>query len=87
MIDRRLITHHADGTTTTVMQSLTWGDIRSVRKSELERTDLYYLKDRWDQLSTTRKGELNTYRQTLRDLPENFESADDAADNWPEVPE
>jgi hypothetical protein len=27
------------------------------------------------------------YRQALRDLPQDFETANDAADNWPEAPE
>jgi hypothetical protein len=27
------------------------------------------------------------YRQALRDLPQNYESANDAADNWPVMPD
>jgi hypothetical protein len=27
------------------------------------------------------------YRQALRDLPQDYQTADDAVDHWPEVPE
>tara|TARA_R100001244_G_scaffold87207_1_gene66759 strand:+ start:671 stop:928 length:258 start_codon:yes stop_codon:yes gene_type:complete len=62
---------------------ISWGEIRLTRKNWLETTDLWYLKDRWDELSSAAKGQLNSFRQDLRDLPQSYESANDAADNFP----
>ena len=60
-----------------------WWEIKEERVKLLEITDLWYLKDRWDSLTTIQQEQLNLYRQTLRDLPQNYESANDAADNFP----
>lgn len=67
-----------------VQVDVEWATVRMERKMELEKTDLWYLKDRWDNLSTTDKGKLNSYRQALRDLPSTYETANEAVDNWPE---
>jgi len=64
-----------------------WEYIRLERQHWLEKTDLWYLKDRWDNLSTTQKGQLNSFRQALRDLPEDFPDASDACDNFPDPKE
>lgn len=61
-----------------------WTNIRYARDNDLKSTDLWYLKDRWDNLSTTAKGQLNTYRQLLRDLPQTYSDPDEAVENWPE---
>lgn len=61
-----------------------WDVIREARNKALESTDLWYLKDRWDNLSTTAKGQLNTYRSLLRDLPQTYSNPDEAVENWPE---
>tara|TARA_Y100001937_G_scaffold126137_1_gene194685 strand:- start:714 stop:995 length:282 start_codon:yes stop_codon:yes gene_type:complete len=63
-----------------------WEDIRIERKRMFKITDLWYLKDRWDNLSTTEKGQLNSFRQAMRDLPQTYDNANDAADNFP-IPE
>ena len=81
----RTNTHYNDdGTTTVTMFDVSWDDLRSSRDACLKELVLYYLPDRWDQLSSEHKGKLNTYRQTLRNLPELFETANEAVDNWPE---
>ena len=58
-----------------------WDHVRSVRNDELAKSDWRAVSDRvlpdaWKE-----------YRQALRDLPQNFESANDAADNFPQRPE
>jgi hypothetical protein len=57
-----------------------WDQIRSVRNSALRESDWRAGKD--VVLSTAWRD----YRSALRDLPQNFESANDAADNWPVMP-
>lgn len=64
-----------------------WSDVKTEREMWFKITDLWYLKDRWDALSSSKKGKLNSFRQALRDLPQNYESPNDAADNFPEPEE
>ena len=58
-----------------------WDQIRSVRNSALRESDWRAVKDRV--LPTAWK----EYRQTLRDLPQDHDEANDAADNWPVKPD
>ena len=58
-----------------------WRSIRERRNVELKNTDWRAVKDR------TMSQEWKDYRQALRDLPQTYESANDAADNWPIPPE
>lgn len=58
-----------------------WDHVRSVRNDELDKSDWRAVSDRvlpdaWQE-----------YRQALRDLPQDYESANDAADNFPQRPE
>jgi len=62
-------------------KEVTWQEIRSERDAELARTDFWALKD------LTMSQAKKDYRQALRELPQNYESANEAADNWPELPE
>lgn len=78
--------HYVDGQRVEDID-ISWSKVKLMRKSWLEITDLWYLKDRWDELTSTAKGQLNTFRQELRDLPQTYESANDAADNFPEPEE
>jgi len=57
-----------------------WNHVRSIRNDELARSDWRALKD--VVLSTAWRD----YRSALRDLPQNFESANDAADSFPTRP-
>ena len=74
--DRRLTTYHDDGTKTVEMQSWSWGAVRGLRRYWLERTDLRYL-------SSCAKGQLNSFRETLRDLPQVHADPDSATDAFP----
>lgn len=84
MIDRSHTVYDAEGNIILEeMITVSWSHVKEIRRYWLEQTDLWYLKDRYDNLSTTAKGKLNTFRQTLRDLPQTYELANDAADNFP----
>lgn len=56
----------------------TWHEVRSVRNQELKRTDFWALKD------LTMNQAKKDYRIFLRELPQNYETADEAADAWNE---
>ena len=60
---------------------VSWEDVRQRRNWMLKNTDWRAVKDR------TMSQAWKDYRQALRDLPQQFESANDAADNWPTPPE
>jgi hypothetical protein len=85
VINRKIQHFNTDGTLREEeIIEVEWDEVRKERKRWLEITDLWYFKDRWDALSSTKKGQLNTFRQKLRDLPENYATANEAADNFPE---
>ena len=58
-----------------------WDMLRKFRDDLLEQTDWRAVKDR------TMSQAWKDYRQALRDLPQNYEDANDAADNWPVMPD
>ena len=58
-----------------------WQEVRNRRNELLKATDWRAVKDR------TMSQAWKDYRQALRDLPQNFDSANDAANNWPNTPE
>ncbi len=60
----------------TIQKDITWSILRDERDRELDRTDWRAVKDR------TMSQAWKDYRAFLRDLPQNFESANDAADAW-----
>ena len=62
-------------------RDVSWERIRKQRDAELNNTDWRAVKDR------TMSQAWKDYRQALRDLPQVYESANDAADNWPTPPE
>ena len=62
-------------------RDVTWSEIRNHREQLLEESDWRAVKDR------VLPNEWKDYRQALRDLPQNFDSANDAADNWPVMPD
>jgi len=64
----------------TILLDISWIELRLERESELNKTDYMFLSDR------TASQEWIDYRQFLRDLPQNYESANDAADAWNEYP-
>ena len=64
-------------------EDVDWNYVRYKRDLELSRTDWWALKD------LTMSQAKKDYRIFLRDLPQNYESANDAADAWAayEIPE
>ena len=59
---------------------VTWEQVREMRDYWLEDTDWRAVKDR------TMSQAWKDYRQALRDLPQEHDEANDAADNWPVMP-
>ena len=58
-----------------------WPTIREKRNSALKESDWRAVSDR------TISQDWIDYRTALRDLPQNYDTANDAADNWPSPPE
>ena len=58
-----------------------WDQVRRLRSRALDETDWRAVKDR------TMSQAWKDYRQALRDLPQDYEEANDAVANWPEAPE
>ena len=65
--------YHGDELLETIQGEITWEEIRRARDRELDETDWWAVKDLT--MSQARKD----YRQFLRDLPQNYDSAWDAA--------
>lgn len=83
------VTNHLGEVISSGKKDISWEEARVERNHCLAKTDLWYLKDRWDELTSTKKGQLNSYRKALRDLPQDYpgENANDACDNWPQPEE
>lgn len=62
----------------------TWDDLRLLRNHYLAETDTWLLADRHSLLSTEQKAHITTWRQALRDLPTQYDTANEAWDNFPE---
>jgi len=60
---------------------MSWEEVRAIRNHCLEITDWWALKD------LTMSQEKKDYRTALRDLPQEHDEANDAADNWPVAPD
>ena len=63
---------------------LTWDRIREERMSHLRQTDKYMMTDY--PLTEEQSEELLQYRSTLRDLPETYDTPEEAAENYPPLP-
>lgn len=83
MFNRREIVYHGDEIISDTMNNVDWPSIRNMRKHVLSECDYMFLSDQ------TPSQEWIDYRQFLRDLPQNFTEANDAADAWNEyeIPE
>ena len=77
MIDRRVFENNVYSYSI----DIDWPTLRQLRDTELNDTDWRAVKDR------TMSQAWKDYRKALRDLPQNYDSANDAADNWPSPPE
>jgi len=62
-------------------REVTWDEVRELRDYWLEDTDWRAMNDR------TISQAWKDYRQELRDLPQEHDEANDAADNWPVMPD
>jgi len=62
-------------------RDFTWEEVRAERDRELAESDWRALKD------VTLTTAWRDFRSALRDLPQDHDSANDAADNWPEAPD
>ena len=61
-----------------------WATIKTERLSNLLQTDKYMISDY--PISQEEKEELILFRQLIRDLPQTYETANEAADNYPQIP-
>lgn len=64
--------------------SRAWEKLRERRLAALSQSDVYVLPDRWDSYTAEKKTEWSSYRQALRDLPEN--TTDPFNPVWPVKP-
>ena len=60
---------------------VTWQQVRAERDRELAETDWRAVKDR------TMSQAWKDYRTALRDLPQEHDTANDACDAWPVMPD
>jgi len=63
-----------------------WEEVRGQRDSELLKMDKYQLAIPYSLLTDTQKEELATYRQALLDLPNDYDTPEEAMDNLPDKP-
>lgn len=66
-----------------LLKDCAWDEIRAQRETELKESDWRFMSDR------SPSQEWIDYRQFMRDLPQNYDTANDAADAWNEyeIPE
>ncbi len=82
LISRRVIKCAADGVIlSNTLIDTDWTSLRRARDQALADTDWRAVKDR------TMSQAWKDYRTALRDLPQDYDSANDAADNWPVMPD
>ena len=80
-MDRRETVYAGDEVLEVLYHDVSWELIRSKRNQALDETDWRAVKDR------TMIQAWKDYRQALRDLPQDHEEANDAADNWQVMPD
>jgi len=80
-MDRKETVFDGDEVVEVVFHDVTWEAVRSSRNQALLESDWRALKD------VVLSNPWRDFRQALRDLPQNFDSANDAVDSWPTPPE
>jgi len=80
-MDRRIIVYAGEEVISDTQREVEWDEVRRERQQALTDSDWRAVKDRV--LSTAWK----EYRQALRDLPQNHDEANDAADSFPVMPD
>ena len=81
MMNRRVLIYDGDQVLEDSERDVDWPEIRNARDLELAATDWRAVKDR------TMSQAWKDYRTALRDLPQENDTANDAADNWPVMPD
>ena len=81
---KKSVTFDDDGIITDIFNEEMDRDVRPKRNELLVESDIAITMDRWDGMSDAKKTEWTTYRQTLRDLPEN--TSDPINPVWPVKP-
>ena len=80
-MERTHITYSGKEIIETTVKDISWDQLRATRDAALAASDWRAVKDR------TLSAAWKAYRQALRDLPQNNDTANDAADAFPEAPE
>jgi len=80
-MERKWETYHGEELIDSGFREVSWETVRAERDRALEESDWRAGKD--VVLSTAWKD----YRQALRDLPQDHAESNDAADNWPVMPD
>ena len=80
MMNRTSTVYHGDDVVETTQIDVTWVEVRAARNRALADSDWTAVKDR------TMSQAWKDYRTALRDLPQEHDEANDAADAFPEAP-
>jgi len=80
-MERRFTNYDKQGVATVTYRDVEWSEIRHHRNNLLKLSDWRALKD------VVLPNAWKEYRQALRDLPQDHAEANDAADNWPVMPD
>jgi len=80
-MDRQWKTYHGEELIDSGFHDVTWEQVRRERNQALLDSDWRAVKDR------TMSQSWKDYRTSLRDLPQDNDEANDAADNWPVMPD
>ena len=81
MIHRKVTTYQGSEIIDEEFRDVTWEEVRAARDKALADSDWRAVKDR------TMSQAWKDYRKALRDLPQDYDSANEAADNWPVMPD
>ncbi len=65
---------------------MNWDELRGFRDERLVMMDKYQYAILWEGLTEQQKTELRQYRQDLLDLPQNYNTPQEAFDNLPVKP-
>jgi hypothetical protein len=64
-----------------------WDELRGIRQGLMKKMDIYQLAIVYEALTTAQQTELQQYRQDLLDLPQDYETPQEAYDNIPAKPD
>ena len=80
-MNRRHLKYDGEVLLEETFQDVDWEEVRRERNQALGNSDWRAVKDR------TMSQAWKDYRTALRDLPQEHDTANEAADAWPEAPE